>query len=182
MLCIVGLVSTSFAQSLAVMYFTYSMVFGLGACFIYNSIFLVIGKYFKQKLSVATGITALGASIGILYTAPLLQVLLDSFEWRNALRMMAASFTLVCLFSLTFNPNVEETTIIEDFNPETNNTDNEVEVKSGMSFYCSVWTFPVFTVITISLMFGSFGIFIPFIYLVSTCVDTAVAMVTLIAL
>ena len=174
-LCIVGLVTTSFAQSLAVMYFTYSMVYGLGACFIYTSIYLVIEKYFKQKLPVATGITALGASIGVLYTAPLLQVLLDSFEWRNALRIMAASFTLVCLLSLTFIPNVEETTItVVDLNLETNSRDNEV--KSGICFYCSVWTFPVYTFVTISLLFGSFGMYIPYINLVSTCVDTAVSI------
>ena len=170
-LCIVGLVTTSFANSLAVMFFTYSMVFGLGACFIFNSSHLVIEKYFKQKLSVATGIATLGMSIGVFYTAPLLQVLLDSVGWRNALRIMAVSFTLICLLSLTFIPNVEETTTTTtttavDVDLETNNRFNEV--KSIICFYCSVWTFPVYTVVTISLIFGSFGLYIPYINLVST--------------
>ena len=55
-----GLVATSFANSLSLMYSTYGLVYGLGACFIYNSNYLVVGKYFNEKLSLAVGITALG--------------------------------------------------------------------------------------------------------------------------
>ena len=37
-----------------------------------------------------------------------------------------------------------------------------------MSLYCSVWTFPTFTVVVVSLFFGNFGMYIPYINLVST--------------
>ena len=159
-----GLVSTSFAQSLSHMYFTYSLMFGLGTCFIYNSCYLVAAQYFKKKLSVATGILALGASLGVLYTGPLLQVLLDAFGWRATFRIMAASFSLVCILSLTFNPNVQGTTVIENLNtPE-----DEGEERSGLSLYCSVWSFPTFTVVVTSFMFASFGMYIPYINLVSS--------------
>ena len=40
-LCIAGLLATSFAKSPAVMYFTYGLVYGMGACFIYNSSWLL---------------------------------------------------------------------------------------------------------------------------------------------
>ena len=163
LLCISGLISTSFVQSLTHMYFTHSLLFGLGTCFIYNSIFLVIPHYFKEKLSTATGIVAMGSSLGVIYTGPLLQVLLDSFGWRGTFRIMATTYTLVCILSLTFNPNVQESTPVEAF---TGNEDGNE--KSGISLYCSVWTFPTFTVVATSLMFGSFGMYIPFIYLVST--------------
>ena len=164
LLCMTGLVSTSFAQSLTLMYFTYSLMLGLGTCFIYNSCFLVAAQYFKEKLSVATGIVALGASLGVLYTGPLLQVLLDAFEWRATFRIMAASFALVCILSLAFNPNVQGTTIIENFNtPE-----DEEKERSGLSLYCSVWSFPTFTVVVTSFMFASFGMYIPYIILVSS--------------
>ena len=162
-LCMTGLVSTSFLQSLTPMYFTYSLVLGLGACFIYNSCYLVIGQYFQEKLSMATGIAALGGSLGVLYTGPLLQVFLDSFGWRGTLRIMTASFALVCILSLAFNPNVEAIAPVETI---TNNG-NKVEERKGISFYCNVWTFPTFTAVVISLMFGSFGMYIPYINLVS---------------
>ena len=178
-LCIAGLVSTSYVKSLTVMYFTYSALYGLGTCFIYNPCFLVIATYFTEKLSVATGVVSVGASVGVLYTGPLLQVLLDSFEWRNTFRIMAAVYVLVTILSLSFNPYVEEITIVEKLNTGENNkeevrvnteSNNNGEVrddKTGISLYCSVWSFPAYTVIVTSLMFASFGMYIPYINLVS---------------
>ena len=144
LLCITGLVWTSFTQSLTLMYLTHSLVLGLGACFIYNSCYLVIGQYFKEKLSIATGVVALGASLGVLYTGPLLQVLLDSFQWRGALRMMTAFYGVVCFLSLAFNPNVEDITSVETINSHADG-----DGKKGISLYCSVWTFLTLSLIHI---------------------------------
>ena len=162
-LCITGLISTSFLQSLTPMYFTFSLVLGLGACLIMNSCYLVIGQHFQEKLPMATGIVALGGSLGVLYTGPLLQVLLDSFGWRGTLRIMTASFALVSIPSLVFNLNKEN--IVQD---ETiKNNGNEVKESKGISLYCSVWTFPTFTAMVFSLTFASFGMYIVYINLVS---------------
>ena len=166
LLCIAGLVATSFANSLTVMYFTYGLVYGMGACFIYNSCFLVVGTYFKQKLSLAVGITALGSGAGVLYNGPLLQALLDAFGWRNTFRVMTATFALVCILSLNFNPNVETTSEV-DVESETLDVEQKVETKGRITFYCSVWTFPAYTFVVISITVGSFGMFIPIINLVS---------------
>ena len=162
-LCMTGLLSSSYVQSLTQMYFAYSLVIGLGACFLYNSCYLVIAEYFERKLSIATGIVALGASLGVLYTGPLLQLLLDSFGWRDALRIMTAFFGLICLLSLAFNPNVERISLTETI---LNDESGENE-RIGISFYCSVWTFSTFTVTVISFAFASFGMYIPYINLVS---------------
>ncbi|XP_020616235.1 monocarboxylate transporter 10-like [Orbicella faveolata] len=174
-LCIAGLVSTSFVQSFTVMYFTYSALYGLGTCFICNSCFLAIAKYFTDKLSVATGIVSLGAGVGVLYTGPLLQVLLDSFEWRNTFRIMAATYVLVCILSLSFNPYVEEIATVENLSIERNNKDEERDDKSGISLYCSVWSFPAYTVIVTSFTIANFGMYIPYINLVKYCEDIRIS-------
>ena len=163
-LCIAGLVSSSFVQSLTMMYFTYSSLYGLGACLICNPCFLVLAKYFTEKLSVATGIVSLGASVEVLYTGPLLQVFLDSFEWRNTFRIMAATYALVCILSLSFSPFVEGITTAE--NTEKKNNEEVRDGKTGISLYCSVWSFPAYTVMVTSLTFASFGMYIPYINLV----------------
>ena len=148
------------------MYFTYSALYGLGTCFIYNPCFLVIAKYFTEKLSVATGVVSLGASVGILYTGPMIQVFLDSFEWRNTFRIMAATFVFVCILSLSFNP-------VENFSAEKDNNEEDErrrrrggDDKTDISLYCSVWSFPAYTVIVASLTFASFGWYIPYINVV----------------
>ena len=162
----IGLVATSFANSLSLMYFTYGLVYGLGGCFICNSVYLIVGKYFNEKLSLAVGITAFGSSVGVLYTGPLLQLLLDAFGWRNTFRIMTATFALVCILSLNFNPNVVETTMVKEVKAEALDMGQKAGIKGSISSYCSVWTFPVFTFVVISLMVGSFGMYIPYINLV----------------
>ena len=163
-LCVTGLAMTSFSRSLNLMYFTHSLVFGLGVCFICSCGFLVTAQYFKEKFSMATGIVTLGASVGVLFAGPLLQVLLDSFGWRGTYRVAAAYYTIVCVLSLTYNPNVQKTTEIDFIN---NNEDIERGERCGISLYCSVWTFPTFVVCVMCFVFGGFGMYIPYIYLVS---------------
>ena len=165
-LCIAGLLATSFAKSPAVMHFTYGLICGMAACFIYNSYYLVVGTYFKQTLSLAVGITTSGSGAAFLYTGPLLQALLDAFGWRNTFRVMTATFALVCILSLNFNPNVETTSEV-DVESVTLDVEQKVETKGRITFYGSVWTFPVYTFVVISITVGSFGMFIPIINLVS---------------
>ena len=159
-LYIAGLVSSSFVLSLTMMYFTYSALYALGTCF------LVIAKYFTEKLSVATGVVSLGASVGILCTGPLLQVFLDSFEWRSTFRIMGATYVLTCVLSLSFNPNVEEITTAENSNTDKNGNEEVRDENTGISLYCNVWRFPAYTVIVTSLTFASYGMYIPYINLV----------------
>ena len=163
MLCITGLVTSSFAQSLPVMFLTHGLLMGLGMSFIYSSCFLVIAKYFKEKLSVATAIVALGGSFGVLFTGPLLQVLLDSYGWRGTYRIIVASFIVVCILGLTYNPNVQETTLVTSFN---NDQDKEDKM-SRISLYCSLWTFPTFVALVTSMLLTGFALYTPLIFLVS---------------
>ena len=160
-----GLVVSSFAKSLTHMYVTHGLIIGLGICFIYNSCYLVIAQYFKKKLSMATGIVALGESTGVFFTGPLLQFLLDSFGWRGTYRIMVVAFALVCLLGLTYNPNIQlQETTGHNIENKNENQDNE---RSSISLYCSVWKIPTFVVVTISFMVTAFAIYIPLIYLVS---------------
>ncbi|XP_029202813.2 monocarboxylate transporter 10-like [Acropora muricata] len=170
LLCIVGLLSTSFVPSLSYMYFTYSLVFGVGGCFLYNSFYLVIARYFKKNLSLATGIVAMGTSLGLTFQGPLLQCLLDLYGWRATVRVMTIFFALVCLLSLTYNPNVDETPEDENVNDSINKDEDDSTMNNNkIAMYCSVWLLPTYAFVVISLMFGSFGIYVPFIYLVKYC-------------
>ncbi|PFX23334.1 monocarboxylate transporter 10-like [Stylophora pistillata] len=174
MLCMTGLAATSVTNSLTLMYFTYGLVYGLGACFIYISNYLAVRKYFNKKFSLAVGITALGSSVGVLYNGPLLQVLLDVFGWRNTFRILMAAFALVSILSLNVNPNVIETTIATGAESEALNMKQQVGIRGRISFYCSVWKFPVYTFVAISLMVGCFGMYIPYINLVNYCEDVGI--------
>ena len=102
--------------------------------------FLVVGTYFKQKLSLMVGITASGSGAAVLYNGPL-----DAFGWRNTFRIMTATFALVCILSLNFNPNVVEATSEVDVESETLDVEQKLRIKGRITFYCSIWTFPAYT-------------------------------------
>lgn len=174
-LCMAGLVSTSFVPNLTWMYCTYSAVYGLGTCFIYNPCFLIIAKYFMEKLSIATGIVSLGSSLGYLCTGPLLQALLDAYGWRDTFRIMVATYALVCILSLTFNPNVQGITVVETFTPGKDNNRVQTVKRNALFFYCSVWVFPAYTVFVVSLVLASFSMYIPFINLVKFSEDVGIS-------
>ena len=145
------------------MFLTHGLLMSLGISFIYSSCFLVIAKYFKEKLSVATGIAALGVGFGVFFTGPLLQVLLDSYGWRGTYRIMVASFIVVWILGLTYIPKVQETALVTSFN---NDQDKE-EKMSRISLYCSLWRFPTFVAVITSVLLTGFALFIPVIFLVS---------------
>ena len=91
------------------------------------------------------GITAPGSGAAVLYNGPLLQALLDAFGWRNTFRIMTATFALVCILSLNFNPNVVESTSEVDVESETLDVEQKLRIKGRITFYCSIWTFPAYT-------------------------------------
>ena len=78
--------------------------------------------------------------------------------------MVAACFTLVCVLSLTYNPNVQKITQTKLL---SNSEDPGSDERSGISLYYSLWAFPTFAASVMSFMFGSLGLYIPYIYLVS---------------
>ena len=63
---------------------------GFGLAMIYLPSMVMVGYYFEQRRSLATGIAYSGAGIGMLVMAPVAEALVASFDWRNALMLLAA--------------------------------------------------------------------------------------------
>lgn len=93
---------------MAIMYVTYSILFGLGGSFLFVSCYVVTSQYFEKKRSIATGIIASGSGIGVIAVAPILQKLLNSFGWQKTYLITAGIFALPCVLGITFKPLVLE--------------------------------------------------------------------------
>ena len=104
--CVSGLLLSSVASSVYIMYVTYSVLFGFGGSCLYLSSYVITSQYFVKNRSIATGITASGSGIGVLSVAPMLQALLDSFDWRKTYRITAGIISVVCVVCLTFDLTV----------------------------------------------------------------------------
>ena len=102
---VVGLVSTSQAQSLYVIYFTYSILFAFGGCCTYTAVFVIVPKYSLKRRSLATGMIASGPGAGTFVMSPILALAIERLGWRGAFIVMAGIVALICVLGCTFDPN-----------------------------------------------------------------------------
>ena len=179
LLLVVGLTATSFVHDIEVMFFTFSVLIGLGSCCCRTSCFLMVAKYFNKKRSFATGCVTMGPSLGMFMWGPITQVLLDSLGWRNTFRVMALSCTMTFLFAVTFNPNVEETDKIPEEVAQENSVQNDPQDDDNDSAKLqtrkeklkildfSVWRIPQYCILVVSFTLMFMCRFIPNIHLVS---------------
>lgn len=166
-----GLLLSSLATSIAILYVTYSMLFGFGSSCMFVSCYVVTSLYFNKRQSIATGIIASGSGIGVLAVAPILQVLLDNFHWRKTYRITAGIFSVVCFLCLTFDPTVVKTGREEregeEENIESENLQEKNDVKKKRWFVdCSVFKNKRFVVLTLSAILYNLGHNTPRLHLV----------------
>ncbi|XP_063953363.1 monocarboxylate transporter 12-like [Lytechinus pictus] len=90
-LCFSSVILTSFMPVLEAMYFTFSILYGLGAGFQLMSSTNLALQYFPALNSTrSVSIIMSGANIGMLCTGPFLLYLVNNIGWRNSLRVMGA--------------------------------------------------------------------------------------------
>ena len=94
----IGLLLSSFATSLNQIYFTHGIIVGFGTSISYLPALVMVAYYFDKKRSFATGIATSGSNLGALGLAPLQQVIVDAFGWRNCYRFLSTKLHLFRLF------------------------------------------------------------------------------------
>ncbi|XP_006817780.2 monocarboxylate transporter 13-like [Saccoglossus kowalevskii] len=100
-----GLLLTSFVQSLWLMFITYSIMFGLATNFTYSPPLILTGYWFPDKYHVmATGLQVAGIPFGSLVMNPICQTLLQATGLRTTYRILSALVLilgLACCFMLS---------------------------------------------------------------------------------
>lgn len=125
-------------------------------CYV-SSVLVIIG-YFNKYLVLANGIGLAGAGVGTITLAPALSLLLDSYYWRDALRILSATSFLLVLSGLIYYliPAPMEFVDVEE--------DQEEKKHFDLSFLKNkayiVW------IVVVGLVL--FGFYIPYVHLVST--------------
>ena len=152
LLCITGLLASSFCTSLPPLYFTYGLVWGMGQSFCYFSAFLIIPKYFKARIALAYGIVTCGASMGGIALSPLTQLLFSVLSVSNTFRALAVLYLPVILSSLVFRP------------VKTN-----VAATKRRMFDWTILQNKGFLVYALSTSMFMFGHLVPYVHLVRRC-------------
>ncbi len=109
MLCIAaGLLATSFAQSMAMVYLAYGAGVGIGIALVYTPSIACVQPWFTHRRGLAAGLASAGIGAGTVVVPLLAASAIAALEWRGALRVMALGVLVVGLaatFSLKRAPS-----------------------------------------------------------------------------
>jgi len=172
--CVSSLLLSSLATSIYILYLTYSVLFGFGGSCLFVSSYVIISMYFEKSRFRATGILASGSGLGVFIVAPILQALLDSFDWRKTYRITAGIISVVCVLCLTFDATVTNSKKGKNkaHNGKDEDLENKDEQEKGTSekpikwIDLSVFKEKVFVILTLSQALAMLGHSIPRLHLV----------------
>ena len=99
-----GLLASSFVTTLQPLYATYGVVWGLGASLGLFPSIVILTKYFRRRLALASGVALAGAASGALVYGPLIEFLSTKFGMATTFRILAGLQCLMLLSALTFVP------------------------------------------------------------------------------
>ncbi|XP_050428062.1 monocarboxylate transporter 1 isoform X3 [Adelges cooleyi] len=109
--CMAGSVIAAVAFALStlspnvnVLMLTYGVMGGIGFGLIYLPAVVCVGYYFETKRSLATGIAVCGSGFGTMAFAPLANILLEHFDWKQS-NLILSGLILSCgLFGALMKP------------------------------------------------------------------------------
>ncbi len=147
--------SSGYLDKLWQFYFFIGVLGGLGASMVgIVPSQSILSKWFKKRLSTALSIAFAGQGLGVLFFAPICQILINNFGWMESYKFVGIFFILL-LFVLFFLPWK-----IIDKNDKKNLQRNNINALSNIKLKeaLSEKTFWIFFFIFLSTSAGIFGI------------------------
>ncbi|KAI8334160.1 major facilitator superfamily domain-containing protein [Choanephora cucurbitarum] len=93
-----ALILASFATELWQVYLSQGVLFGIGSAFVFSPSVTLPSQWFTSKRGLATGIAVSGSGVGGVCLAPMVQKLIATLGYRNALRIQGSfGFGLLCI-------------------------------------------------------------------------------------
>ncbi|XP_029964953.1 monocarboxylate transporter 8 [Salarias fasciatus] len=103
-LAFIGLLTTSFANSLVLRYFTYGVLFGCGSSFAFQPSLVILGHYFRRRLGLANGVVTAGASLFSMGLPVFLKKVVEPLGLSRTFQILSLFMLVQALLALTFKP------------------------------------------------------------------------------
>ncbi|XP_050415563.1 monocarboxylate transporter 14 [Patella vulgata] len=94
----------TFSPNVEILTLTYGVIGGFGFGMIYLPAIVSVGYYFETKRAMATGIAVCGSGVGTFMFAPLSKVLLDVYDWNNAIMILAGIILQAAICGMLMRP------------------------------------------------------------------------------
>lgn len=92
-----GLLATSLATSMAMVYLAYGVGIGVGIALVYTPAIACVQPWFSHRRGLAAGLASAGIGAGTVVVPLLAAAAIGAFEWREALRWLALGAGVVGL-------------------------------------------------------------------------------------
>ncbi|XP_036445319.1 monocarboxylate transporter 8 [Colossoma macropomum] len=99
-----GLLSSSFATTLGLRYFTYGILFGCGSSFAFQPSLVILGHYFRQRLGLANGVVTAASSIFSMGLPVLLKKVVGPLGLCRTFQILSLFMLVQSVLALTFRP------------------------------------------------------------------------------
>ncbi|XP_030064170.1 monocarboxylate transporter 6 [Microcaecilia unicolor] len=100
----VGMLASSFSQSIGQLYVTGGFIAGLGLCFTFQAGVTVLGYYFIRRRTLANALAATGASVGMAIWPLFSQYLLVEMGWRGSFLIFGGVLLNSCVCGALMRP------------------------------------------------------------------------------
>ncbi|XP_041837050.1 monocarboxylate transporter 2-like [Melanotaenia boesemani] len=104
LMCGVSMVTASFGNSIASLYFCIGVIGGCGLSFNLNASLTIISKYFLARRPLANGLAMAGSPVFLCLLAPVNQFLLGHFGWRGSLLVLGGMMLNCCVAGALMRP------------------------------------------------------------------------------
>ncbi|XP_068026477.1 monocarboxylate transporter 2 [Melanerpes formicivorus] len=103
-LCSLGMIASSFCNSVLELYICIGVVGGLGLAFNLQPALTMIGKYFYKKRPIANGLAMAGSPVFLSTLAPLNQFLFNAFGWKGSFLILGGLLLNCCVAGSLMRP------------------------------------------------------------------------------
>ncbi|KAM3613047.1 uncharacterized protein V6R79_019341 [Siganus canaliculatus] len=162
-----GLLSTSFANSLILRYFTYGILFGCGSSFAFQPSLVILGHYFRRRLGLANGVVTAGASLFSMVLPFFIDTVVESLGLSRTFQILSIFMLIQALLALLFKPLMPAGGGMgpppmgpDPANPQTQ---PEASAQGGVK---SVFHIVTYRLWAFGVAIAVLGYFVPYIYLI----------------
>lgn len=154
-----GLILSSFvSHSVDSLYFTYGILFGMGASISYTPSLAILGHYFKKHLGLASGIVTIGSSVFTVIFPPLMEHMLANYGLDWLFRLLAVFACVVALCGLLFKPLSTRTI-------KPTRADNSYRARIRSLINTDIWRIRKYKLWALSVPVALFGYFVPYVHI-----------------
>ncbi|XP_077865271.1 monocarboxylate transporter 12-like [Saccoglossus kowalevskii] len=186
-----SLFASAFAPNIAFITVTFGFLVGVGHGLTRGPSGAMVGRYFKKRYAIASGISAVGGGFGSFVLAPLQRFLIDNYGWSGAFIVVAGIVLHLCISGLLLRPihlgnnikdtdelkieqDVKECATHESTYVSTNNLDHVINRAWCCKDVLSVcghlglhlFTDAMFSILMIHALLFGFGVNVPAIHIV----------------